>query len=135
MPPATTDAATGVTPSKVLKAEDNYFDDIFLDIMITTVEPPSPLMERAKKEVKLFLTLPVTTNPQALFSHLGWWKQYESQLPLMARVAKSILCTPATSSPSERLFSKAGMLINKKRANLKLSKVDMMLYLNTNYMI
>lgn len=64
---------------------------------------------------------------------LHWWKEHEKQLPLMAGVAKQILCTPATSTPSERAFSKAGSLITAKRSMLKPSKVDMMLFLNKNY--
>ena len=101
--------------------------------MVTKVEIPSTPMDRAKKELKLYLTLPVTTNPQATFCQLNWWKEHESQLPMMARLAKSILCIPATFTPSERLFSKAGLLSNKKKASLKPSKVDMMLFLNANY--
>ena len=123
----------GQLPSKKPKLEPNLFDDFFSDIMVTKVEPPTSSMMRAKKELKLYLTLPVTTTPDSTFNQLEWWKQNEVQLPMMSRVAKSILSIPATSTPSERLFSKAGFLINKKRANLKPSKVDMMLFLNANY--
>ena len=77
------------------------------------------------------MTLPAITD--STFSQLNWWRKHESQLPMMARLAKNILCVPATSTPSERLFSKAGILVNKKRATLKSSKIDMMLFLNANY--
>ena len=64
---------------------------------------------------------------------LSWWKKNEKQLPLLAQIAKQVLCTPATSTPSERSFSKAGNLISVKRALLKPAKVDMILFLNKNY--
>lgn len=41
----------------------------------------------------------VMTNP------LSWWKNKQRQLPLMSDLARRILCIPATSAPSERVFS------------------------------
>ena len=42
---------------------------------------------------------------------LHWWKMHEKQLPLIAYVARQILCSSATSTPSERAFNKTGNLI------------------------
>ena len=42
---------------------------------------------------------------------LDWWKQNESQYPLPAKVAAPLLYSPATSPPSERLFSIAGLTV------------------------
>ena len=121
-------------PSKRIKTEQNFYDDFFSDIMVTKFESAPSAMDRAKQEMKLYQSLPVNTGDGGVsFNLLDWWKKYEPQLPMMSRLAKNILCVPATSTPSERLFSKAGLLINKKRASLKPSKVDMMLFLNFNY--
>ena len=89
-------------------------------------------MEKVKQEMKLYLSLPIDTVMQQ-GGQLAWWKEHQGQIPMMAKLAKYILCIPATSTPSERMFSKAGNLINKKRASLKPHKVDMMLFLNANY--
>ena len=59
-------------PSKKMKTE-SYFDDFFSDIMITKVQPALSPMERAKKELKLHLTLPVITDPNSKFNLLNWW--------------------------------------------------------------
>ena len=64
---------------------------------------------------------------------LDWWKLNEKQLPLLSNVAKQMQCIPATSTPSERAFSKAGTLISDKRAMLKPATVDKVLFLNKNY--
>ena len=61
---------------------------------------------------------------------LAWWKAHEQAMPRLSKLAKKYLSIPATSVPSERLFSKAGELISARRANLKPSNVDMILFLN-----
>ena len=99
--------------------------------VVTKFKSPSSPIERAKQEWKVYLTLPVTN--QQMFSNSDWWGHYQTQLAMMARLAKSIFSVPATSTLSERLFSKARTLVNERRASLKPSKIDMMLLLNTNY--
>lgn len=36
---------------------------------------------------------------------LTWWKQHAESLPLLSKIAREILCIPAASSKSERVFS------------------------------
>uniref|UniRef100_G3NAN5 HAT C-terminal dimerisation domain-containing protein n=1 Tax=Gasterosteus aculeatus TaxID=69293 RepID=G3NAN5_GASAC len=55
-------------------------------------------------------------------SLLSWWKWF----PALASLAKSFLCIPATSTPSERLFSAAGNIASKKRASLSPEHVNML---------
>ena len=61
---------------------------------------------------------------------LAWWRQHETHLPRLAKLAKKYLAVPATSVPSERVFSKAGQLVSARRANLNPKNVDMILFLN-----
>ena len=63
---------------------------------------------------------------------LVWWKTYESQLPLLAKLARKYLCIPATSVPSERSFSTSGHIVNAKRACLLPENVDMLVFLAHN---
>jgi hypothetical protein len=37
-----------------------------------------------------------------------WWRGHASELPHLARVASKLLCIPATSVPSERVFIASG---------------------------
>uniref|UniRef100_A0AAQ6AK64 HAT C-terminal dimerisation domain-containing protein n=1 Tax=Amphiprion ocellaris TaxID=80972 RepID=A0AAQ6AK64_AMPOC len=55
---------------------------------------------------------------------LQWWKANRDRYPMLARLAKSYLCIPGTSTPSERLFSAAGNITSKKRASLSQEHVD-----------
>lgn len=63
---------------------------------------------------------------------LSWWKSREKMYPHLAKIAKKVLCVPATSVPSERIFSKAGQLISDRRSRLKPSNVETILFLNAN---
>jgi hypothetical protein len=48
-----------------------------------------------------------------------WWRQHESIYPFHARLARRYLAVPATSAPSERVFSTGGRVLEKRRAALK----------------
>ena len=49
---------------------------------------------------------------------LMWWKSHSAKYSLISRVAKALLCITATSAPSERLFSSAGLTIAANRARM-----------------
>ena len=49
---------------------------------------------------------------------LYWWKNNATRFPLHAKLARKILAVPATSAPTERLFSTAGLTITKERSRL-----------------
>jgi transposase InsO family protein len=59
---------------------------------------------------------------------LIWWKENGAYYPLLQRIARKYLCVPATSVPSERLFSKVGELVSKKRNRIKPKNIDVMLF-------
>ncbi|KAI4813793.1 hypothetical protein KUCAC02_003021 [Chaenocephalus aceratus] len=63
---------------------------------------------------------------------LQWWKENEKKFPSLAVVARSYLAAPATSTPSERLFSAAENIVSKKRARLTKEHVDMLTFLHSN---
>ena len=56
----------------------------------------------------------------------------ECRYPMLANVAKYHLCIPTTSVPSERVFSKAGQVVNDRRASIKPKLVDDLVFLNKN---
>lgn len=63
---------------------------------------------------------------------LEWWKLNEARFPNIAKLAKAVICIPATSTPSERLFSTAGHIVSKRRTCLNPENVDVILFLNKN---
>lgn len=55
-----------------------------------------------------------------------------NEFSILQCCAKKILCTPATSVPSERIFSKAGIVVSDRRSRIKPKNVDMLIFLNQN---
>lgn len=55
---------------------------------------------------------------------LKWWSSRKQIYPRLYEIVKRRLCVPATSVPSERVFSKAGLVLNSKRTRLTTSKVE-----------
>ena len=80
--------------------------------------------DSVKEEVKVYMSLP---SIPAKDDPLLWWRGHESELPHHARITKKHLCIPATSVPSERLFSASGYIVS-----LKPDKVNMLTFLLFN---
>jgi len=61
--------------------------------------------EKVMSEMTMYKSLPsisANTHP------LAWWKMHADEMPLLANVARKYLSVPATSVPSERMFSTSG---------------------------
>ena len=51
---------------------------------------------------------------------LVWWKSNHERFPIIAKLARKLLCVPATSVPSEWIFSTAGLIVSNLRSSLNL---------------
>jgi len=63
---------------------------------------------------------------------LEWWKQKESSFPSLAKLAKQRLCIPATSAPSQLVFTSLGLRLSKLRSCLEPENLDMLVFLHDN---
>ena len=61
---------------------------------------------------------------------LSWWRENDKRFPQLSKVARCLLNIPATFTPSERVFSVAGLTVNKLRSSLKRKNVDSLVFLN-----
>jgi hypothetical protein len=52
------------------------------------------------------------TNP------LHWWRDNAARYPLLAVLARRVLCVPASSAPSERVFSHLNIVVEKRRSSI-----------------
>ncbi|XP_048037844.1 E3 SUMO-protein ligase ZBED1-like [Megalobrama amblycephala] len=85
--------------------------------------------ELIEKELSAYLQ---SVNVDSEANPLQWWKDHEEMFPNLKNVAKKYLCVPATSSPSERVFSTSGNIVTCHRASLKPDAVDRLVFLAQN---
>lgn len=112
----------GVPPKKKT-ALDQMFGDF-----LTARAPTKTTRERAKEEIVKYRG----RDALALGGDvLQWWKN-QVDLPLLSALAKSYLSIPATSVPSERVFSTAGDIVTAKRSLLHPDHVDQLIFLKKN---
>ena len=103
--------------------------ELLEDAVNSTLQDQSTISttERAKIELSRYVGEDSTgKNP------LQWWREQSSRYPTLNQLALRYLCIPATSVPSERVFSIAGHVANEKRACLLPETVNMMAFLAEN---
>ena len=86
-------------------------------------------------EIAEYKQLTLSKSEKKELDLLNWWKSksMHTALLIMACVAQSVLCIPASSSMSECNFSDAGNTITKKQNMLAPSQVDDLLISRSNY--
>lgn len=87
------------------------------------------LKDALEAELNTYLLTPPIDKEE---DPLAWWKVHKLSFPRLARLARKYLCIPATSSPSERLFSTSGNIVTCQRTCLKPAKVDRLVFLAKN---
>ncbi|CAG4977728.1 unnamed protein product [Parnassius apollo] len=64
---------------------------------------------------------------------LNYWQNKKKTFPLLSELARIMLAIPATSTPSERVFSIAGLTVTVKRSRLSPVRVNKIIFINDNY--
>ena len=62
---------------------------------------------------------------------LSFWESQSKAFPLLAKVARLILCIPATSASSKPKFSAAGWVLEPRRNRLNPGTVDAIFFLHS----
>ena len=63
---------------------------------------------------------------------LQWWKAHEARLKGLYHAVRKYFGIPATSAPSERVFSLAGSICSRRRECLSPDNLDALVFLNAN---
>ena len=79
-------------------------------------------------EYQVYLSLPLVDENADI---LEWWKTNQHQFPNLSRMALNYLAIPATSVPSEQVFSMEKNLITDKRNRLAGKTIRMYLCLKS----
>jgi len=75
-------------------------------------------------------TISMFSTPGVYNDPLSWWRLNTRKYKLLSKLASRILCIPATSAPSERVFSVAGLTIAKDRARLASGTANDLIFLH-----
>ena len=83
-----------------------------------TIKQRSELVEAsAKREVENYMDRTMVVDSDV--NSLNWWKAHKHRFPRISILARKWLCVPASSTPSERVFSDCGLALTAKRSRLK----------------
>jgi hypothetical protein len=84
---------------------------------------------RVSDEVKEYLAEDKISFNQNPFE---WWAGKKNKYPVLSKMARIYLAAPATSTPSERLFSDAGNLLSAKRTRMSPELFKRIMFLKRN---
>lgn len=101
-----------------------HFDDKVAQVKITS-NPNAT----ASIMIRQYLEIPPLDRKK---NPLEFWKQYEVTFPELYKMQLKYLSIPATSVPSERVFSKTGQITNERRNRLSPKNLDFIIFLNSN---
>lgn len=139
------DAGIQLLPSsKRINSHDYDIFSMFADESTTAVDvdtnAPSSInidiSALVSDEIDLYIAAKIS-NPNTScnydFNVLHWWNKNKENFPMLAQLSKFILAIPASSAPSERLFSSAGNTVTDKRNRISPEVLNGVLFLKSNY--
>jgi hypothetical protein len=89
------------------------------------------LKDTIEQELRSYLREPII-DPDGNVNAFDWWATHSARYPLIAKVARKVLAIPATSVPSEQLFSKAGQIVTDRRSRLSPEHTEQLTFLCHN---
>ena len=63
---------------------------------------------------------------------MEWWSDHEVKFPHVALMAQKYLAIPASSAPSERVFSQLKLIVERKRWRMDGGRVERVIFLRCN---
>ncbi len=81
-----------------------------------------------KRDAKMRLT-----DAQGKYNNpLDWWRVNHYKYPILAQLARKLLAIPATSAPSEHIWSRVSTVLTAKRASTKHETAADIIYIREN---
>jgi hypothetical protein len=81
-------------------------------------------------EVDKYLSMQIA--PELILDNpLVFWKENQTNLPLLSKLARMIHCIPATTASVERGFSAGGLVMSERRSSINPQNVNNILFLRS----
>jgi hypothetical protein len=122
------------TIAKMYDDDDDFTDKI--ELTPDDSDPLSIIQCKCWAELTGFMhgsvKIPLNTDDDGYTNPLHWWTTNAKSYPVLACLANTYLAIPATSAPSERIFSRAGRILSMKRATLSPDIAQRMIMISEN---
>ena len=105
--------------------------DTLLNMYSEIIEDSGTSSSNSADEFEQFLSEPLVDYKAG--SPFKWWHENKARFPVLAQVARRFLSGTATSVPSERLFSQAGILYEEHRNRILPENAETLLFIKGNY--
>jgi hypothetical protein len=115
-------STTKKSSAKQLSNEDSIFNTLFR----------SESHKKKTNEIDSYLNENITEKPEYNCNPYTWWNDHKKKFPILFILARKFLSIPATSVPSERLFSDAGNNMTNKRTCLSSKIFQELLFIKRN---
>ena len=102
------------------------------DSIFSTLHRNESQRKRKANEVNNYLNDNITELADPNTNPFKWWNENKQRFPVLAILARKYLSIPATSVPSERLFSDAGNNMTNKRTCLNPKFFQEILFIKKN---
>ena len=123
--------------------EFNEDNEILEPVLQEVIQPPNAqtfssmvfgpsLTQMQTDEISCYLDSIRTPQASPDVDLFQWWLDNKKKFPNLFKIARKYLGIPATSTPSERLFSDTSNQITSKRNRLKPETVSELLFLKRN---
>ena len=97
-----------------------------------SVDSPSIEFDTLTNEIRRYKSLRMSKDDKERCNVLNWWKVNKCTFPCLFKAALYFLHIPATSVPSERIFSLAGYIVRDRRSKLLAANVNKFIFLKKN---
>ena len=88
--------------------------------------------DNLKNEIRHYRSLTMSADVKDKTNVLQWWKDNKTLFPSLFKAAQTYLHIPATSVPSERIFSLAGYIVRDRRSKILATNVNKSIFLKKN---
>ncbi|KAK6169740.1 hypothetical protein SNE40_020731 [Patella caerulea] len=105
-------------------ALNDLLGDLFTDTdMYDTTKDKEDAVNEEIVNFRRDIVIPMSANP------LEWWRKNNANYPILSKLAMKYLSIPATSLPSERVFSTAGDILSAQRSTIKRNHLNALIFL------
>ena len=118
--------------SHTLTGKDNLINSLYTDDSDDEVADITQVDEKINEELHYYKAIKLSHKQKKDTHLLTWWRDCKTQFPYLFQAVKALLATPATSVPSERIFSEAGYIARARRSRILPKNLNKFIFIKKN---